>query len=97
VGKLPNVTMAELKAADEIGNDLHATIADLLNRLEKGYSDPIESPVALARSFLALSRTTADLSSQLLFRAALQEDKAELEKLLTERQGLEAMQKLKDA
>lgn len=90
MGKLPNVTAEELRLADNAGSDLHQTLADLVNRCEKGYLDPVDRPIELAASFLALARAASALASQLLVKARMQEDKRELTKLLKERQELEA-------
>ncbi len=89
MGKLPNVTVEELRAVDSTGSDLLYDVVDLNNRIEKGYVDDVEKPIELVRSLLATSRGLAELAAKLLFKAAMQEDKAELTKLLAERQALE--------
>src|SRR3990167_8874134 len=45
MAKLQKVTDAEMAAASDAAGDVLATIADIANRLEKGYSDGLESPV----------------------------------------------------
>ena len=85
MGKLPNVTAEELKGLDERGSDLCQELWGVHNRLEKGYADELVSPLALARSFLSLSRSAADVAALILGRAALQEMQRETEALLRAR------------
>lgn len=85
MAKMKPVTEAEVEAALESAFDLQQTIADIANRLEKGYSDPLPKATTAARAFNALTRTTADLVVNLLGKAAIDEQKRELETLLKQR------------
>lgn len=80
--KLKNVTLAELEAAAEAALDAGQEAAAVLRPLEQGYHDDIPTPLRLASSFLAASATLAEVARQLLVKAALAEQKAELEKRL---------------
>lgn len=73
MGKLPNVTAEDLRALAESAADLSGTIYGMNGRIEKGYCDAIEGPLALASSFLSLSRSAADLAATLLSKGALDE------------------------
>ncbi len=85
MAKMNPVSKAEVEAAMEAAFDLQQTIADIANRLEKGYADPLPNATTAARAFNALVRTTADLTTHLLAKASLDEQKRELDALMRQR------------
>lgn len=89
MGKLKNVTVHELEAARQDADDYIGILQDITHRMESNYADHIESPVELARLFSVLARTASHMAILLLAKDAMQEQKAELNKLMAERQALE--------
>ena len=85
--KLQNVTNAEITAAVERVYDLHQELLDLANRVGQGYCDPIEKPIEAARALNSVIRSAADLQIALMTKAALDEQRRDVERLLTERAG----------
>jgi hypothetical protein len=85
--KLQNVTNANLKALLDTAGDCQMDANDIADRIEKGYCDNVPNPAELARGFLAISRAFADVAHKLLVKAALQEQKAELETMLRHKKG----------
>lgn len=79
MAKLKNVTNEELRAAND-AIDV-ANLWDLANRIEKLYCDEIENPLEIASSFLAISRSAADVASKIMLKAKHQELKAEIAKM----------------
>jgi hypothetical protein len=89
--KMQNVTEAEIKATVEKASDeFLMELFDYTNRLEKGYCDDLAKPADLARSLSNVAAAAARLATHILAKAAMQEDKAELQKLLAERARLKA-------
>lgn len=85
MGKLKNVSPHDLMRLSESASDLSAELYEVANRLEKGYCDDVAEPVSLARGFLALTRSAADVATFLLSKAASQEQQREIEALLKAR------------
>lgn len=83
--KLAKVTDAELSDLIERTFDVTGDAADFRDRIEKGYCDSIKETIGKARSLQNAARTLLDLSSALLMKSALDEQKAELEALLRAR------------
>jgi hypothetical protein len=83
--KMPNVTAADLTEANEGAMDIMAALHDLSDRIEKGYVDDIEKPVEVARTMISLSTAASTLAGRILFKLAMDEQRKELEQLLTAR------------
>lgn len=83
--KLKTVTTEELKDLIERAQDVQGDAADIARRLETNFSTEIESPMQRAVSALAVSRSFSDLAAVLLSRAALGEQKLEIEEQLRKR------------
>ena len=83
--KLKNVTVQELAALKETSDNLLMELHDINERIEKGYVDRLESSAELAQHFNAVTRACAQMTSLLLLRLAMDEQKAGLEALLRER------------
>lgn len=75
MAKLKNVTLTELKVAENQCFELGQIIGDLHRRASQGYADEIPEPLSLANSFVAMSRTLADMSAWFLMKAALDEQR----------------------
>lgn len=80
--KLKNVTAAEVETLCHDAESVGSLAAHLHQRLTQGYSDTLELPLNAASSLLGASRTLADVAHVLLWKAATQEQAAELEKRL---------------
>ena len=89
MAKLKNVTEAEILAARDAIYEVLDPVNDLRHRLEKGYCDDLQSPVEFARSFAIMARACSDVVVHLLAKSGMQEQKAEMDALMAERQRLE--------
>lgn len=89
MAKLKNVTQTEIATiitdTDGALSDMH----DVIKRMEAGYCDDLSSPAQLARNFCWMARAASSLAGQILAKAAMQEQKAELEALMKERADAE--------
>lgn len=79
--KLKNVTAAEIKALQDQTDGILGDIQDIADRIEKGYCDEIAEPAATARHFNAVARAAQNMVMMMLIKLAMQEQKAEIEKL----------------
>lgn len=79
--KLKNVTAEELDGALSASEDLMATLHNISDRIEKSYCDDIANPIEIARTLNALTRASASLVTNVLFKSSLQEQRQELERL----------------
>jgi hypothetical protein len=79
--KPSNVTDAELTACNVAADDLLMEMQDYIARIENGYIDQIERPIATARAFALIAKTASDLTLKLLMRAEIQQQHAALETL----------------
>jgi len=84
--KLNNITNADLIQIRDALYDALGAVHDAEQRIEKGYCDTIENPVELAKAFISASSAYSGLAGKILIRLALDEQRRELEALLTERQ-----------
>lgn len=82
--KLKNITLDELKKAEDAAFDVAQVVSDLHRRASQGYADEIPEPLQLASSFASVSRAFAEMSAWLLAKAAIQEQKRVLEARLRE-------------
>ena len=87
--KLQNITEADIKAIIDASEDILHSMHDATNRMEKGYCDDLASPVRLAKDFALIARAASDLMVHIIGKSAMQEQKAEYERLLAERAKLE--------
>jgi len=85
VPKLKNATLTDLQGVATSAEDAGQEAAAVLRLVEQGYCDAIPQPIQMAVALLAASATLAELARHLLFKASMQEQKAELEKTLKER------------
>jgi hypothetical protein len=83
--KLKNVTAEELAVSIDEVQTASGNAGELLNRISQGYGDKFPEPLAAASSFLAASRTLADLAQSLLMKGALQEQERAMEERLRKR------------
>ena len=79
--KLPNVTKQNVVAVIGRAEDVLADLHDISDRIEKGYCDDIAEPVVKARTFISLSKAAAHMAGLLLLQSAMQEQRAEIERL----------------
>lgn len=79
--KMKNVSADDLKIVEKNSEDVLSDILDVCDRVEKGYVDDIEDPVALARHFTALARAASQAAGLMLFRLQMQKQSAELAEL----------------
>lgn len=86
--KLDNVTEADIKCEIDKSDDFLGAIHDFANRMEKGYCDNILRPNEIASNLSLLSSACSRLAMLVLAKAAMQEQKAELEALMKERAKL---------
>lgn len=89
MGKMKNVSQSDIEAALAKSDEFLGEMFDIINRMEKGYCDPLAKPNELARNFAQIARASADMVSKILLHASMQEDKADLERLLRERKAAE--------
>lgn len=88
--KLPNVTNANIATAIEHVYDLTEEMNDLAERIEKGYSDSIDNPSSAVRALTGVIRNAAALQSALMLRAAMDEQRREVEALVRAQQAKQA-------
>lgn len=92
--KLTNVTADDIKAAVEAAEDASAAVFRITSRIQQGYcNDDIPSPLQSAGSLLSASGMLAELARALIIRAAMVEQKVELETMLRAQQGKGAVSK----
>ena len=89
MGKMKNVTEADIEATLAKSEAFLDEMFDLLSRMEKGYCDPITKPIEHARNFAHIARTSAEMVSKVLLAMSMQEQKRELETLLRQRAATE--------
>lgn len=78
MGKLKNVTDAEVVACHVGANDFLMEMHDLGDRLEKGYVDRIENPTMDAKAFMLIARAASNMAVHLLLVADMQKQKDEI-------------------
>lgn len=78
MGKLKNVTDAEIIACHVSAEDFLMEMHDLSDRMEKGYVDRVENPAAAAKSFALFARAASDMAVQLLILDNLQKGRDEI-------------------
>lgn len=88
MAKLKTVTQSEISAIITGTDDALSDMHDLLKRMEAGYCDDLASPAQLARNFCWIARAASSLAGQILVKAEMQEQKAELATLMQERAAL---------
>ena len=83
--KLQNVTDAELQEAMDKADDLIADLQDLSNRIEKGYADKIGTPMRYGSTMRVLAMSALDAQGKIFMHTAMEEQKAELQRLMEQR------------
>lgn len=81
MAKLPNVTEQELN--DIVSDGITQELWSIHRRLEKGYVDPLKSPLDIATRMLSLSRAASDVASKVLATAQMEEYKRQLAEWLS--------------
>lgn len=76
--KQPNVTDADIIACHVAADNFLMEMQDIAGRIQKGYVDRIEDPVAAAREFTLIARAASNMVVMLLFVDQTQKQKDEI-------------------
>jgi hypothetical protein len=90
MSRVSNITGAHIEAIIESLEGPTSELHHISDRILKGHVDPIEKPLEKARALLSIGQAAQEVARQIIIRASMDEDRAELEKMLRERAAQKA-------